>query len=326
MCKYVGHPDRHPDTGWPTIRLSCVNPDSAKEQSAVQFSPEMGSNLLSFQVEGTEYLYAIPEPDEKLKFLGTPVLYPTPNRVRNAQFTFGGHTFKFEPNIGPNFIHGLVRDVPWSSTPPVITPEGISVRTEIVFAPGKSIYDPFPFRNSLALTFALTEDMVRLAFEVHNGDQQPLPFGLAIHPYFRILGARESVRIQVPAQAWMEAIDLLPTGRLVGLDHGPADLRQPTSLALLDLDDVYWGMRPDKPTTIYYDALGKQVTLTASEFFSHAVVYTPKGKPYFCIENQSCSTDAHNLYARGFRREAHLTVLDPGATMSAWIDIKVSNQ
>jgi aldose 1-epimerase len=32
----------------------------------------------------------------------------------------------------------------------------------------------------------------------------------------------------------------------------------------------------------------------------------------FCIENQTCSTDAHNLHARGFTREAHLLVLAPG--------------
>jgi hypothetical protein len=34
------------------------------------------------------------------------------------------------------------------------------------------------------------------------------------------------VRIQVPAQKWMEATDLLPSGRLIDLDKGPADLRQ----------------------------------------------------------------------------------------------------
>ena len=37
----------------------------------------------------------------------------------------------------------------------------------------------------------------------------------------------------------------------------------------------------------------KKLTLFADDFFTHSVVFTPTGRPFFCIENQSCSTDAH---------------------------------
>ena len=67
------------------------------------------------------------------------------------------------------------------------------------------------------------------------------------------------------------------------------------------------------------------LTLEASELFTHSVVYTPAGQPFFCVENQSCSTDAHNLYARGLEKEAHLTVLPPGASLSAYIEMVVSD-
>jgi aldose 1-epimerase len=124
----------------------------------------------------------------------------------------------------------------------------------------------------------------------------------------------------------MEAIDLLPTGRLLDLEAGPADLRTPTSLQGLDLDDVFWGLEPDRPQVIYYDEIGKKITLRASEFFTHSVIYTPPEQPFFCIENQSCSTDAHNLYAQGKREAAQLTVLEPGESLSAWVEIEVSDQ
>jgi aldose 1-epimerase len=124
----------------------------------------------------------------------------------------------------------------------------------------------------------------------------------------------------------MEAVDLLPTGRLVDLDDGPADMCDPTPLSELNLDDVFWGMEPNEPQVIYYDSISKKVTLAASDFFTHACIFTPPQYPFFCVENQSCSTDAHNLYAQGLEKEAHLVILEPEESLSAWIEITVSDQ
>ncbi len=315
----------YPQTTWRAMRLSCAA--DASNRSVAQFIPEVGSNLVGLAVDGTEYLYPLAQMQDKPFILGTPILYPTPNRVQNAQFSFAGRTFKFVANNGSNFLHGLVREALWVCDEPSLSTERVSVTTRIRFEPGQAIYEYFPIRNVLELTYTLTPGAIRLDFRVVNeDDRQLLPFGLAIHPYFQIIGPRESVRLQVPARKWMEAVDLLPTGRMVDLEHGPADLRQPTSLASLNLDDVFWGLEPTKPQVIYYDHIGKKVTLTASELFTHSVVYTPPARPFFCVENQSCSTDAHNLYARGLEQEAHLTILKPGETLSAWIEIAVSDQ
>ncbi|MFP3897536.1 MAG: aldose 1-epimerase [Anaerolineales bacterium] len=298
-----------------------------KNQSALSFSPDRGSNLFRLQVDGQDYLYGLQESRGEQTLLGTPVLYPTPNRVRDATFTFDGRTYTFEPNDGPNFIHGLVRDVSWTYEKPLVTDKGVSASAKIVFRPGKEIYRHFPIRNTLQVTYTLNPSGVRVDFAVHNKSHDSrLPFGLAIHPYFRIIGPRKSVRILSPAKKWMEAIDLLPTGRLLDLEQGPADLRTPTSLETLDLDDVFWGLEPDNPQVIYYDEIGKKITLKASELFTHSVIYTPPGAPFFCIENQSCSTDAHNLYAQGIKKAAHLAILEPGESLNAWIEIEVSDQ
>lgn len=326
MVAYHYERGKHPQTGWDVISLYCTN-DTPAERCVASISPEKGANLLSFQVGGTEYLYGIAQPGDTLMLLGTPVLYPTPNRVRNAHFVFDGRTFRFPANNGPHFLHGLVRDVPWACDTPTVGPNGISVTARMAMAPGSGPYELFPIRNTLSLTLTLRPSTVRFDFTVQNDDlERRLPFGLAIHPYFRILGPRESVRLQVPAQKWMEAVDLIPTGRLLDIEEGPADLRQPMSLAQLDLDDVFWGLDEAHPQVIYYDDLGKKVTLRASDFFTHSVIYTPVGRPFFCVENQSCSTDAHNLYAKGFTEAAHLTVLDPGESQTAWIEFQISEQ
>lgn len=323
MPRFTYRREWHPEANLEVLRLRCQGASPA-DCASLAFAPEMGSNLLSFSVKGQEYLVAGDRANGVWQLLGTPILYPMPNRVRDSRFSFDGRDYIFPPNNGPNFIHGLVRDRAWVCDPPRISEEAIAVTTRCRFAPDSPAYALLPIRNTLELTYTLRPDAVRFDFAVYNEDEaQRLPFGLAIHPYFAIIGAREQVRIQSPARYWMEAVDLLPTGRLLTLDDGPVDLRQPTALSALALDDVFYGLSSRTPQAIYYDAIGTQLLLMASDLFTHTVIYTPPGRPFFCIENQSCSTDAHNLYARGLQRAAHLTILDPGQACAAWIEFAV---
>lgn len=320
--------DEHPETGWPIIRLSCQDTRITSHQTIAQILPTQGCNLFDWVVDGIEYLCDMGSVKGSAKqLLGTPVLYPTPNRVRDASLTFAGRTFNFPPNNGPNFIHGLVRDLVWTADEPVIEDESISLRTSVTIAPGSPAYELFPISSTLVLIYTLRTNHIRLDFTVQNDDErQRLPFGLAIHPYFRVIGPRESVRLQVPALKWMESVNLLPTGKLLDLSQAPADLTDPQPLSTLALDDVYWGLNSSAPQSILYDNIGTRLTLAASDFFTHSVVYTPADQPYFCVENQSCSTDAHNMHARGFEEAAHLAILEPGESHSSWIEFAVSDQ
>jgi len=327
MIRYEHAYVKHPTTDWDLVKLRCVDTDSGQVKSSMAFVPQFGSNLLSFQVDGTEYLFDVASLPQGPMLLGTPILYPMPNRVRNAAFAFDGREYRFEPNNGTNFLHGLVRETPWQVDAPVVSGESISVRTWISFEPEAPFWELFPIRNRLELLYTLDCDSLRFSFTVFNEDDaQQLPFGLAIHPYFQIIGSREQVRIQVPAQKWMEAEELLPTGQLLDLAEGPADLTTPTPLTDLDLDDVFWGLSKERVQAVYYDAIGIKLTLTASDFYTHSVVYTPQERPFFCIENQSCSTDAHNLYAKGLKEQAHLVILEPGESMTESIVMAVSRQ
>ncbi|MCE5259769.1 MAG: aldose 1-epimerase [Chloroflexi bacterium] len=320
--------DDHPETGWPIIRLSCQDTRISSHQTIAQIFPNNGCNLFDWEVDGIEYLTDFGTVKGSAhQLLGIPILYPTPNRVRGAQFTFEERTFTFPPNNGANFIHGLVRDLPWKTDEPAIEDESISLHASIKIAPDSPAFELFPISNTLSLILTLKPGHIRFDFTVQNDDErQRLPFGLAIHPYFRVIGPRDSVRIEVPARKWMEAANLLPTGKLVDLSRAPADLTKPQSLSELALDDVFWGLSSSATQTIYYDNIGTKVTLAASDFFTHSVVYTPPEQPYFCLENQSCATDAHNLYAQGLEEAAHLTILEPGESHSSWIEFSVADQ
>ncbi len=327
MGNYTFEQARHPVTGWALCRLTCGGQGGTPVHSQIDVCPEQGCNLLSFRVDDRDYLVDLAPGPDGPRLLGTPILYPMPNRVRDGHLAFGGRSFTFSPNSGPNFIHGLVRERTWQVDAPVLAEDHASLTARYRMEPGEPAYALFPIRNCVEVTFTLRPAALRLGFTVRNEDDaRDLPFGLAIHPYFPIIGARSQVRLQVPAQAHMEAVELLPTGRLEPLDGSPFDLRSARTLEGLHIDDVYWGMRPEAPQMIHYDAIGRTMTLSASALYTHSVVYTPAGQPYFCVENQSCSTDAHNLYARGLQDAAHLAILAPGQEVRSWIEFRLSAQ
>ena len=123
----------------------------------------------------------------------------------------------------------------------------------------------------------------------------------------------------------MEATaELLPTGRLIDVGGTALDLRRPVSIGSLDLDHVFTRIAPGEFARIEYRSLGMSVTLEATEEFSHLVLYSPKGEEFFCIENQTCSTDAHNLFDRGFVVESGLKTVAPGAIRRGGVTYSVS--
>jgi len=300
--------------------------DDPADSVSLAFAPTQGCNPYSFQVGGREYMFGAFERDGQKRIMGSPILYPMPNRVKNATFTFDGRVFTFEPNERTHFMHGLVQRAVWDVDEPVEGESSISVRTSIKCVPGTPMYERFPIENTLELVYRLEPRTMHMDFTVSNTDAvYRLPFGLAIHPTFNVYGPRESVTIECPATKWMEHETQIPSGRLIDIANGPADLRTPKPISELELDDVFFGLERAKPQVIRYHSLGKALTLYADDFFTHSVIYVPKGMPFFCVENQSCSTDAHNLYAQGLQDAAHLTILEPGETLSASITFQLSD-
>jgi len=315
----------HPETGWRTVVLKYVDPKTSGHNIEVKIAPGMGDNLFSIQYGGRELLFG-PEPFKVLarQSCGIKMLYPSPNRVKNAEWRFEETVLKFTPNNGPHFIHGLVKDIAWEFVDPVVTDNGVTFRTWIDFDGSKPYFQSFPYRHRIELVFILSKDGIAFRYRVQNEDSKKLPFGFAIHPYFRVLGDRKNVFIKIPARKRMEAVEKIPTGKLLPL--GPdasTDLREFKSIAGLNLDDVFWGLRSSEPAVLQYRDAGIRLRFIATDDFTHGVLFTPPGD-FFCFENQTCSTDAHNLYTRGMREAAHLLVVDPGKTMEGTVKIEIT--
>lgn len=292
----------------------------------ISLLPDFGSNLCSYRIDGIEYLHQAPMPNFGIYYFGTPILYPFPNRIRNRKMSFDGVDYQFHDDDHGHTLHAFIRDHVFEMETPVITDENISVKTVLTIEKGHPIYAQFPIANRLEMRYMLERGELTFSMKVTNLDSHKrFPFGFGIHPYFNVLGTRSSVKIQVPAKKWMDKINLLPTGKLVELKDAPVDISQPQPLSELDLDDVWFGMEPDRPQSVFYECLHRKLVMHTSDIFTHSVTYTPAGQPFFCMENQTCSTDAVNLSAAGKEKEAHLLILDPGESIEGWVRFSIES-
>lgn len=152
-----------------------------------------------------------------------------------------------------------------------------------------------------------------------------MPFGIGLHPWFLAPEDLSDTLLQVCADFCYETTpDLLPTGRLLDVrKEGGKNLNPWWRLKELDLDTVYRNSR--LPAKICFGRSGYMLEITASKEFRHTVVFTPcsrglilNGKGLFCLETQTCYTDAINLWEQGVP-DTGLLVLEPGQSQSGWI-------
>jgi len=304
--------------------------------TVVRIAPAVGCNVVAFNVDGVEYLQGPADPkaaqvskpvgDLSAFNFGVPIMYPMPNRVRDAKLVFEGRTYSFKPNAGPNFMHGLVHSVGWEFLGRTERPGSAAAHFRLEFKPGTPWYEAFPFRHTLKLTIRAAERSVRWEYTVDNamGDK-PVPFGFGLHPWFRYVDPRPRTMLTLPADSKMDAANWLPTGKWtpLAMDH---ELRRGRTLEGFVEDGLYSGVSSMKPTTIDFLDRKIRLTLSASDDSKHVVVYTPANQPYFCIENQTASTDAHNLYAQGLKEQSGLIVLPPGMTHTGAVEYMVSKR
>ncbi len=325
----------------PTLKttvLSLLYNDRTNPSNSIIISiaPDLGSNMFRFRVGAHDLIYCDPELLTRTDFTGNFVLWPFPNRVRDKRYMYQGKSYSLEAvkrSQGNDvLIHGLVLDRQWHYEQPVVQQDSISVTTFIDISPESPFYKSYPFDSRLSLTYTLTRQGITVAYRVENKSTKDMPFGFALHPYFSTLSGKENTFVSIPATHVMEAdTELLPTGRLLDVReimYAMFDLRQAVAIANLKLDHVYTGLQHNGIATIEYKKERIRLDVSASEVFTHMVIFTPlpeKDGPFFCLENQTCSTDAMNLHNRGLEEMAHLLELHPGESSEGFIRYAVSD-
>lgn len=298
-----------------SIALGYRAQNELEQDILVKVSPELGNNLYCFQIADQNIVWHDDQFGLTSYYTGNPILYPFPNRVENCRYEFEGKRHWQMKNGIPIFMHSLVYDENWGYREPVIDVDGVILETYLDIDETHPVYEGFPFCHTVSVFYKVTAKGLQISHKVTNKDSKVLPFGISYHTFFTKLSGDDGTLLKVPAKHMMELTDaLLPTGTLLDSTRKEYDLQSPVPISKLDLDNCFTTMDPSDPVVVDYTTLGLRVFMTSTHDYTHVQVYTPKGRPFFCAEKQTCSSDAPNMDAKGFAQEAHLLRVLPGET------------
>ncbi len=306
-------------------RIKLKNEVNGQQIQEALISIGIGSNLCRYSYNGL----ALINFDESLlrsgDFTGTPVLYPTPNRVENGILSINGINYRQEKRGKVVLEHGLVYDEPWVVDEIIGDKNWVSVRTKIEWHKKQPFYSAFPFTHRITLRFLLTNKGLTISYEIQNLDKVELPYGFGLHPYFQKISGDEGTQISVPVKYVMEATEkLIPTGEILAVKNTSFDLNEFSSIGSHELDHVFIRKRNSTPAVIQFKEQGVQLRIHTSKDFSYFVIYSPPSSPFFCLETQTCSTNAHNLFDRGFKKVSGLRFIKPGKSAGGQVMFEVS--
>ncbi len=266
--------------------------------------PEDGMNVLSLEFCSEECVYVDEKKRaERFKTYGIPILFPTPNRTRNEQYTFDGVRY-------PATMHGMAKHEAFE-----VVESGKS------YIVGQRCYDGseplFPFKATMTVTISIENDTLCHRVGLENLDEMRFGYGLALHPFFRKKPGSSMV-CNVDRQM-VTTEDLLPTGECRAVAGTDFDFNIRRDTAELAFDTVFICR---KSLECNYTTPTYELDISCSKDYDHVVLYTTKVASFICFEPQTCSTDLFNMAAKGFEKEAHLLTLEPGERCEHTVDFK----
>jgi aldose 1-epimerase len=249
---------------------------------------------------------------------GVPILFPYPNRVRNATYDFQGKTYKLPVGLAPNAIHGFALDAPWEVVEEKADDSGASLTGsyQISRSTPKQL-ENWPADAVLQVRYTLAGRTLTMTVTVNNPTAHDLPYGFGIHPYFRLPlgpeGNPDQTQVILPASKEWILDQFLPTGEQREVEPR-VDFRKGQPRRGLKLDDVLTGLafEGDRCVCRLVDqTLKAEFRLSFDRNFRELVVYTPpREDDVISLEPYTQTTDAINLAAKGV--DGGLRVLEHG--------------
>jgi aldose 1-epimerase len=267
-----------------------------------------GMNVVSLVFKGKEMIWY----DEKRKregaTYGIPLLFPTPNRVRDNRFLFQG---KYSKAV----MHGEARKAAFTLVNTEVTDTDCQVCGKITFGNG-GIASDYPCE--FTVTVKISETSVIWEYSVVNTGTETLGYGFGLHPLFV---KYEGLEISTNRDYEMEAdSQLLPTGKLLAVQGTEKDFHTKTKVSALSLDAVFTSCNKPMVASLYYPE--GTLEMSGSNQFTHAVVFTRTDLPFVCLESQTCSTDCHNLYSGGFVSQSGLELVEKGGYDKGFVEFR----
>ncbi|MBI4979696.1 MAG: ankyrin repeat domain-containing protein [Spirochaetes bacterium] len=287
----------------------------------------VGGRIVSITVGGTELIYD-PKPisSSYLQITGIPVLFPTPNRIGGSRYRIGdsNYTMRIATERTPRILHGIAIDDSWQLERLSAGPAGAAVTLRYIIDKGHPRFTAFPFPNILTLTYTVSGNALRIAYNVSNNGRSTMAYGFGVHPYFRLIGTASNILVRCDAAYVLDHTNFVPTGRRIPVNGTKDDMRSFVPLSSFSNDNALYAIGSGMSTCIRYDSVGLGVTMRASGDFAYMVRYNPSGQQFFALEHQTSTPDAHNIAARGKNDIARLISVAPGKVTKGHIDYEFS--
>jgi aldose 1-epimerase len=227
-------------------------------------------------------------------------LVPYSNRLAHQRFQWKGRSYRTEPGFDdePHSLHGVGWRRAW-----VVTDSAADRAVLELTHPSDA---EWPFAFHAEQVFELTPTSLRISMVATNIDARGAPMGLGWHPYFP-KRSRSRIHLEV-AERWDNDAMKLPVRKVAqsGID---------ADVAALDFNNCFEGWRGEARIR------DERLSLRLSSSLGRVVVYTPRDKPYFCIEPVSHVSNAIHMA----EPVAHgVQALAPAQPTSAWMLLQVA--
>jgi aldose 1-epimerase len=278
--------------------------------SLVEVWPTHGFNCLRWRANGRDLLYSAPDWDSQPAPTrsGLPILFPFPNRIRNGVFVHRDRTFHLPKNdpAGANAIHGFSPRRRWRIFGYGADTHGAWVHADFQLSTeARDAAGLWPGDGMLSVIYRITPHRLRMEMRVRNMGDEPFPFGVGLHPYFRLPTNDADISryvLDMPSRSVWPLVDNLPTG-----DRGPVpdslNFNRPKSIGHTKLDTVYTDLGVIESedngmllrATLSHTEETGRIELWTTADFREMVLFTPPHRNAICLEPYTCVTDAVNL-------------------------------
>ena len=271
-------------------------------QGAIRLAlrPDLGAAIAGLWLDDVPVLRSC-EPQElrSSRDSGCFVLVPYSNRIAQRQFSWLGRQYTLAPNSDePHNMHGTGWQDGWR-----VLEHSLS-RVVLEYTHPSDPRWPFGFHVEQA--FELTGHSLRITLAATNIDARQTPMGLGWHPFF-VRRPRSRVHLEL-RQRWDNDATKLPVAAV-------AQTTLDADVAVLDLDNCFDGW--SGPARIRDERLSLRLTSS----LDHAVVYTPSGRDFYCVEPVS---HVSNALAGDDPKSRGMVALAAGETARAWMQLDIA--
>lgn len=259
--------------------------------------PERGGIITRWRVQGQEIFYLDTErfthPELSVRG-GNPILFPICGNLPDHTYTHNGQQYTLKQ-------HGFARDLPWEVTDQLTAAKASLTLVLKSNAQTKVVY---PFDFQLAFTYELQGNTLTVRQQYQNLSSEPLPFSAGFHPYF-FADDKTQLEFAIPSQEYQDQIT--------------KELHRFAGNFNFNLEEIDVAFRKLTSTsaTVKDKSRNLQLTLEYGAEFPILVFWTLKGKEFYCLEPWSAPRNSLNT-------GEHLTVLDPGGSYAATVQLSAN--